>query len=48
MIPPGEYSGLRLPSAGATPSILSSGLEGPNICSHASATTCGASISGIT
>jgi hypothetical protein len=48
MMPPGEYRGLRLPRAGASPIILSNGLEGPNTCSQASATTCGASINGIT
>jgi hypothetical protein len=48
MMPPAEYSGLRLPIAGAAPSILSSGLDGPNDCSHASATTCGAISKGMT
>ena len=48
MMPSAEYSGLRLPIAGARPIIFSSVLDGPNSCSHASATTCGAIISGST
>ncbi len=47
-MPSAEYSGLRLPIAGASPIIFSSVLDGPNSCSHASATTCGAIISGRT
>ena len=39
---------MRLPIAGARPIIFSSVLDGPNSCSHASATTCGAIISGST
>src|SRR6478672_10821105 len=48
MIPAAEYSGLRAPSSGAAPASFSSGLDGLNSCSHASATTWGANSSGIT
>lgn len=47
-MPPTEYSGCGEPSGGARPSAFRSGLEGPDICTQASAVTCGGIIIGST
>ncbi len=39
---------MGVPSGGAIPRSLRNGLAGPKSCSHASAVTCGAIISGMT